>query len=124
MMDDLRAAGGGFPLPDDVDNVLTYLNTVRPVTVKDLFVEAPLPFPVHVQISYLDLDERPTHDAIQVSLLKAFYRRSKPGQTWYRAWTDEGIMAAAGVNAYDLVGADSVMPLPGYMPVLGDITYG
>jgi hypothetical protein len=64
------------------------------------------------------------HDAIVVSLKNEFFARSKPGQTWYRAWTDEGIMTAPGVNAYDLVGSDIAMPSNGYMPVLGDVTYG
>jgi uncharacterized phage protein gp47/JayE len=124
MMDDLRAAYGGFPLPDDVAAVKAYMDTVRPVAVKDFFVEAPIPLPVNLRISYLDSDIEATRGAITNSLLAEFYNRQVPGQTWYRAWSDEGIMAAAGVHAYDLVAADVPMPHPGYMPVLGDITYG
>lgn len=124
MMDDLRAANGGFPLPDDCAAVKAYLDTVRPVTVKDLFVEAPIPYPINVRIPYLNVDVMPTHAAIEASLLNQFYALQMPGQTWYRAWTDQGVMAAAGVIAYDLVGSDQVMPSAGYMPVLGDLTFG
>jgi len=124
MMDDLRAANGGFPLPGDVDAVAAYINLVRPVTVKDMFVESPIPFPVNLRISTLDIDQQATHGAIVASLQNEFFIRSKPGQMWFRAWSDEGIMAAAGVNSYDLVASDVPMPSAGYMPVLGDVTYG
>jgi uncharacterized phage protein gp47/JayE len=124
MMDDLRVANGGFPFPDDVAQVAAYINTVRPVTVKDMFVEAPIPHPVNVHITYVDLDNQATHGAIEASLLNEFYVRQRPGQTWYRAWSDEGIMNAPGVNAYDLVASDVPMPNNGSMAVLGDITYG
>jgi uncharacterized phage protein gp47/JayE len=124
MMDDLRAENDGFPLPDDVETVRNYLNTVRPVAVKDFFAEAPIPYPIDVHISYLNVDNQATHGAIEESLLDEFYVRQKPGQTWYRAWTDEGVMSAANVVAYDLVGDDQAMPSSGYMPVLGEITYG
>ena len=124
MCDDLRADNDGFPLPEDVQAVSDYLDTVRPVAVKDFFVEAPIPFPIDLRISYLDVDNASTRAAITQSLLDVFMQRTKPGIKWYRAWTDEGIINAPGVNAYDLVADDVVMPSPGHMPVLGDIRYG
>src|SRR5262249_2386251 len=124
MMDDLRADNDGFPTPDDVDTVAAYLNTVRPVTVKDLFVEAPIPQPVNLHITYLDSDVAATRNAITASLIDIFRERAAPGAIWYRSWSDEGIAAAPGVVAYDLVASDVVMPAGGYMAVLGDITYG
>jgi uncharacterized phage protein gp47/JayE len=123
MMDDLRAANGGFPLPQDLDAVSAYIDTVRPVTVKEFFVEGPIPYPINVRIPYLDIDAASTRTAIEQSLEQAFFVRGVPGVTWYRAWTDQGIMAAAGVNAYDLVANDMPMPAPGYLAVLGDLTY-
>jgi uncharacterized phage protein gp47/JayE len=124
MMDDLRATNFGFPLPQDVDMVTDYLSTVRPVAVKDFFVEAPIPYPINVHMPWLDLDSAATRNAITDSLLTQFYNRSKPGQTWYRAWTDEAIINAPGVNAYGLDAADQPMANNGFMPMLGDITYG
>jgi len=124
MMDDLRASNGGFPLPSDIEAVTAYLNTVRPVTVKDIFVVSPIPLPVNLRISYLDPDDAATRQGITDSLLAIFRERTAPGQRWWRAWSDEGIAAAPGVYAYDLVADDVTPPSNGYMPVLGDITYG
>jgi uncharacterized phage protein gp47/JayE len=123
MMDDLRASNGGFPLPEDVDVVQAYLDIKRPVTVQDFFVVAPIPYPVNVPLTYLDSNDASTRAAMTQSLQNEFFVRSKPGQTFYRAWLDEAIMAAPGVNAYDLTAADAVMPSNGYMPILGNITY-
>jgi uncharacterized phage protein gp47/JayE len=124
MMDDLRADNGGFPLPDDVDTVAAYLDKVRPVTVKDIFVESPIPYPINLRISWLDSDDASTRAAIEVSLEQQFLSMSIPGETWYRAWSDAAIMNASGVRAYDLTSQDTVMPSPGYMPTLGDLLYG
>jgi uncharacterized phage protein gp47/JayE len=124
MMDDLRATNFGFPLPQDVDMVEDYLSTVRPVAVKDFFVEAPIPYPINVHMPWVDVDSAATRNAITDSLLAQFYNRSKPGQTWYRAWTDEAIINAPGVNAYALDAADQPMANNGFMPILGNITYG
>jgi uncharacterized phage protein gp47/JayE len=124
MMDELRAGNGGFPLQGDIDTVTAYLNTVRPVTVKDLFVVSPIPYPINVHITELDSDTAATRAAITESLLVEFLQRTMPGQYWYRAWLDEGIINATGVNSYDLTASDVSMPSSGYMPTLGDITYG
>jgi uncharacterized phage protein gp47/JayE len=124
MMDDLRASYDGFPLPEDVDAVQAYLDSVRPVAVKDFFVVAPIPFPVNVPIANLDSDDAATRANITTSLEALFLAKQQPGQTWYEAWTDEGIMSAAGVVSYDLTTGNTPMPDNGHMPVLGDITYG
>jgi uncharacterized phage protein gp47/JayE len=124
MMDDLRASNDGFPLPEDIDAVESYINTVRPVAVKDFFVEGPIPYPINLRISYLDSDTASTRAAIENSLLAVFAARAIPGQFWYRSWSDEGIAGATGVNAYDLVASDAPMPSPGNMAVLGDLTFG
>jgi uncharacterized phage protein gp47/JayE len=124
MMDDLRADNGGFPLPEDVDAVATYLDTVRPVAVKDFFVVAPVPFPVNVPIRNLNSDDSTTRAAIEASLEAAFFEKQSPGQTWYQSWSDEAIAAASGVVSYDLSVGNTVMPDVGHMPVLGTITYG
>jgi uncharacterized phage protein gp47/JayE len=124
MMDDLRAENGGFPWPQDVTNVDNYLNTVRPVAVKDFFTVAPIPFPINVHITDLDTDTSAVRNAITSSLVDQFLARSAPAQTWFRAWTDEAIINAPGVNSYTMVASDTPMPDNGHMPVLGDVTWG
>jgi uncharacterized phage protein gp47/JayE len=123
MMDNLRADNDGLPTAQDVDTVQTYLDTVRPVAVKDFWAEAPIPYPIDVHITNLSVDDAATRGAITNSLLAKFMERTQPGQTWYRSWTDEGIAGAAGVDYYDLTGSDTVMPDNGHMPMLGTITY-
>jgi uncharacterized phage protein gp47/JayE len=124
MCDQLRADNGGFPTQDDIDAVSAYLAKVRPVTVKNCFVEAPIPYPINVPISNLNRDDPATRGNITTSLLQQFLLRQMPGQTWYEAWSDQGIAGAAGVISYDLTTGDTVMPDNGHMPVLGNITYG
>ena len=41
-MDDLRASDDGWPTPTDVQTVHDYINKMRPVTVKDCYVVAPI----------------------------------------------------------------------------------
>jgi hypothetical protein len=113
----------GIPLPSDVARVAAYLDTVRPVTIKDFFVVAPIPFPVNVPIQNLVSDDSTTRANITVSLESVFYAKQQPGQTWFAAWTNEGIADAPGVVSYDLNVPNVVMPANRYMPVLGDITY-
>ena len=126
MMDDLRAANGGFPTPVDVQMVQGYLDQQRPVAVKDFFVEAPIPYPINLLILNLNSDDPETRGNITTSLQDQFMQRSQPGQTWYRAWSDEGIIGAVGVVSYALGNnaSDTVMPDNGHTPVLGDIQYG
>lgn len=123
MMDNLRADNGGFPFPEDVANVAAYLDTVRPVAVKDFFVEAPIPHPVNVPIKNLNPSDQATRNNIMMSLEQAFFESQRPGQTWFEAWTDQAIMGAVGVVSYNCKPGDTLMPNAGSIPVLGDITY-
>ncbi|WP_375362030.1 baseplate J/gp47 family protein [Bradyrhizobium japonicum] len=123
MMDDLRADDRGLPTPDDVLVVRNYLETKRPVAVKDMFVEAPIPFFYDLTISALDNDDEATRAAIQASIKDMEMRRSKPGQTMYRSWVDEAISTAVGEDHHELAFVTAPMPEPGYMPFVGTILY-
>lgn len=133
MMDDLRAGAGGFPEPGDVATVQAYLDTKRPVAVKDFFVEAPIAEPVSFTISNLDGDSAATRAAITASVTKMLADRAKPAyalngvaqnaQTIFAAWVSAAILDADGVISFDLTMADHVMPDKGHIGVLGTITY-
>jgi uncharacterized phage protein gp47/JayE len=123
MMDDLRADNKGIPLASDVQIVADFLDTVRPVTVKDFFCVAPIPFPIDCYITSLVVDTPSVRAAIEVSLQKTFLARAIPGQTWYRAWSDEAIASAVGEDHHELIFATKVMPSPGHIAVLGNIVY-
>ena len=124
MMDDLRADNYGFPLPSDCDTVAAYINSVRPVTVKDVWVVAPLRQPIDFDIANLIPDTTAIRAGIQASIEAMLYNYATPGQTIYAAWKSAAIMNAPGVQSFDLINtADDVMPDPGHMGVLGDIFY-
>ena len=133
MMDALRVADGGFPNASDIADVKAYLDIKRPVAVKDFFVEAPLPEPISFTISNLDLDGASTRAAIEVSVRAMLHERGAPGyarngvpqeaQVIYAAWVSEAILNSAGVNYFDLIMEDHLMPSPGHMAVLGSVAY-
>ena len=122
MMDDLRADNGGFPLDEDIQAVTDYLNIVRPVTVKDLFVESPIPFPIDFNLADLVPDTADIVAAIEVSCRQMIMALSAPGQTIFVAWKYGAVINAPGVQSFILVNnLDDIMPSPGHMAVLGDI---
>jgi len=124
MMDDLRASNAGFPTAFDVQTVTEYLNTVRPVAVKDFFVAAPIPQRVDVYIENLTPDSTSIRAGIQASLEDMLRTRSEPGGTVFAAWKYHAIMEAPGVTSFDLrVVDDDVMQSPGHLAVLGDVVY-
>lgn len=127
MMDEVRADPDpevdGFPLPADVEDVQEHIDSVRPVTVKDLWVEAPLPYPIDFTIQGLFVDDPPVRTAIEDSVSEMFFERCPPGQKVWRAWLDEAISTALGEQWHELTFESTEMPSPGYMPVLGTVTY-
>jgi uncharacterized phage protein gp47/JayE len=123
MMDDLRADNRGIPLPQDCQVVHDYIDGVRPVTVKGLYVEAPVPFYYDISISQLVNDNTNTRNNIQTSIQDMELEKSKPGQTMYRNWVEEAVGEAVGVETFELDFDTTEMPAPGYMPFIGTITY-
>lgn len=123
LMDDLRADNYGLPTDPDILSVFNYIDSKRPVTVKDLFVEAPIPYFYDLTISDLDKDDAAVRAAIEASIKAMEFRKSKPGQTWYRSWVDEAISAAVNENHHELTFTTAVMPDVGYMPFVRSINY-
>jgi uncharacterized phage protein gp47/JayE len=122
MMDDLRADNDGFPLPEDVAAVQAYIDTVRPVTVKDCYVEAPLKYPIDVHLQQLSVYTSETQAQVVAQLEDMLFNLAAPGQTIYAAWKSYAVMNAPNVISFDLVNdQDDVMPDPGHMAVLGTV---
>ena len=133
MMDDLRSANAGFPIQADITAVAAHLDTVRPVTVSDVYVMAPVPQPVNLTIGNLSADTPSTQAAIIASLRAMLKARAAPGsavngvlvpgQTIYRAWLSEAVSDADGVDYFHLTAQDAVMPNSGRMAVLGNVFF-
>jgi uncharacterized phage protein gp47/JayE len=124
LMDDLRAADDGWPQPQDITTVVDYLDTVRPVTVKDCYVVAPIKQFIDVTIVALTPSTSDIQAAVQASLQEMLQDKAFPGQTIYAAWVNYAIMSTPNVTSFDLSNvSDYVMPGPGYMAVLGTIQF-
>jgi uncharacterized phage protein gp47/JayE len=124
MMDDLRASNGGFPLQTDIDAVSAYLDTVRPVTVKECYVLAPLKEPIDFDIANLNPDTTAVRAAIEQAILDMLFQYATPGQTIFAAWKFAAVMSAPGVISFDMTTVeDDIMPDNGHMATLGDIYY-
>ena len=125
LFDELRADNDGWPREEDLDAVTTYIDSVRPVAVKDFWVLAPVKQFIDVHIGNLNPDNTETRAAIELSLQDMMYAFAKPGQTIYAAWKAQAIMNTANVISFDLIDwDDDYMASPGHMGVLGDISYG
>ena len=124
MMDDLRADNDGFPLPQDVQAVAAYIDKMRPATVKDCFVAAPIKQYLDLTIAALNPDTDDCKAEIEVQLKDMLFKLAAPGQTIYSAWISAAIMQAPSVISFDLVtNNDFVMANIGSMAVLGTILY-
>jgi Uncharacterized homolog of phage Mu protein gp47 len=131
MMDDLRAGNGGFPLQEDVEVVREYLETQRPVAIKDMFVEIPIAMPVDVKISEMSLDTEEVRAEIEDALNAMFRKRAapahstngvpQPAQTMYEVWAAEAVSGI--IDHFHLEMGDIEPAFPGQLGVLGSVIY-
>ena len=70
LFDELRAEDDGWPRADDLQKVNDYLDTVRPVAVKDFWVVAPIKQFIDVRIANLVPDNSETRAAIRAKRCK------------------------------------------------------
>jgi uncharacterized phage protein gp47/JayE len=124
LMDQLYPNDDGWPQPADIVPVADYIDKMRPVTVKDCYVVAPIKQFVDITISELVPNTAVVSGAIEASLGEMLHQLATPGQTIFSAWVSYAIMNATGVQSFKLVTTDDyVMPAPGYMAVLGTILF-
>jgi uncharacterized phage protein gp47/JayE len=123
LMDDLYPDNHGLPQPADIIAVSDYLETMRPVTVTEMYVLAPVLFFYDIAIRNLTDDDPTVRARIEASIRDLELIRSKPAQTWYRSWVDEAISGAVGEETHELDYETTEMPAPGYMPCLGTVLY-
>jgi uncharacterized phage protein gp47/JayE len=124
LMDDLRADNDGWPNPDDVQAVHDYIDSKRPVTVKDCYVLAPIKQFINLTIHNLVPDTPEVQEEIEQSLRDMLLLMAAPGQTIFSAWISYAILSAPSVVSFDLITNDDfVMPSLGHMAVLGTILY-
>lgn len=124
VMDDVRADNHGIPNEDDVLAVEQYITAVRPVAVKDIFVEAPIPQPMSLTIADLVPDTPDVRNEIQDSLTRLLLTAAAPGQTIYSVWKSYAIMGTDKVISFRLIDdVNEVMQSPGHMAILDTIIF-
>lgn len=124
LMDDLRASDDGWPTPSDVQTVADYIDKMRPVTVKDCYVVAPIKEFIDMTIANLVPDTAEAQAEIEQSIKNMLFVQAAPGQTIYAAWISYAIMSVPSVQSFQLITtADYVMPSLGHMAVLETILY-
>lgn len=133
MLDELRSVGGGFPITQDLLDVAAYLDTVRPVTVREIYVVAPVAHPITFTISGLEPDTPSMRAAIIASVESMLLERARPSttvngsvipaQTIYAAWIAEAVMSVTGVDHCTIDSVDHVMANGGEIATLGGIYF-
>ena len=124
LMDELRADDDGWPQPSDIQYVHDYVNKMRPVTVKDCYVVAPIKQFIDVTIQNLMPDTVEAEAAVEASIRQMLFEQAAPGQTIYAAWISYAIMNAPGVQSFNLITTgDYVMPSLGHMAVMGTLMF-
>jgi uncharacterized phage protein gp47/JayE len=124
LMDDLRASDDGWPTPDDIQAVAAYIDVMRPVTVKDCYVVAPIKFFLDITIANLEPDTAEVQAEIESAVQAMLLAKASPGQTIYAAWVNYAIMSSPSIISFNLMTtADYVMPSLGHMAVLETILY-
>ena len=131
MCDDLRASTGGLPTAADLAAVQSYVNTVRPVTVKEFFVVAPIFQPIDFVVTNLKGDSVALRAAIATSTAAMLFQRAKPSSslngilqpatTIPAAWISEAVYSAVGGVFFDLSASDIPPVSNGSLAVLGTI---
>jgi uncharacterized phage protein gp47/JayE len=130
MCDALRPETSGIPTQDDINIVRAYLDTVRPVAVRDFFVEAPVPEPIDFNLA-LKQDSLALRGQVQASVAAMISEKAAPahqvdgelvpGTAILASWVAEAINRCT--NDFTLTMSDHPMPHNGAIGVLGTITY-
>jgi uncharacterized phage protein gp47/JayE len=124
LMDDLRASDDGWPTQSDINTVADYVDKMRPVTVKDMYVIAPIKQFLDLTIQDLVPNTEECQAEIELSVNNMLKVKAAPGQTIFASWTNYAIMNAPSVISFKLVtDQDFVMDNPGSMAVLETILY-
>jgi uncharacterized phage protein gp47/JayE len=124
MFDQLRADNDGFPYQEDLDKVKTYLDSVRPVALKDFWVLAPIKQFIDVYVDKLQPSTDAVKAEIEANLRAMLLAKAAPGQTIFASWISYAIMSAPDITSFFLANqSDYVMLSKGHMAVLRDIYY-
>lgn len=117
------ATADGIPDAAAVATVQAYVDSVRPVTA-EVFVVAPTPAPLTVEIAGLSPDTAAVRAAIEAELRDLIRREAEPGGTILLSHIREAISISAGEADHVLVSpAADVMHGTGEIATFGGVTW-
>lgn len=112
-----------IPAPEVVDAVKTYIDVVRPVAARGLYVLAPDPTPLDIEIR-LTPDTAAARERVEEALGDFLDQTAEPGGTLFREQLSGVIYIAAGDSRHEMpVPADNVVLGDNEIAVLGAITW-
>lgn len=115
--------GNGIPVSQAVADVAAYIDTVRPATA-DVFVVAPVPVPLTVQIAGLNPATLAARQAVEAGLVDLIRRESAPGGTLLVSHIREAISLAVGEYDHELVSpVENVRHETGQICVFGGVQW-
>lgn len=123
MLDEVRADAHGIPEDEDNEIVFTYIDALRPVTVADFFVEAPIAQPLNITVADLVNDTPEVRANIALEIKEMLRARARPGGIIYGSWISEAISTATGEDHHSGTFANVPPTSVGHIVVPGVITY-
>ncbi len=123
MMDDLFADTDGIPDAAAVAAVEAYIDTVRPVTVAERYILAPIAQTLDVTVTGLANDTPEVRANIEIELRAMLRARAKPGGTIWGSWITEAIASATGEDHHSGGYSDVPATSSGHIIVLGTVSF-
>lgn len=112
-----------IPSAEVIDTVQQYIDGVRPVAVRNLYVFAPEPLPLNFDIR-LTPDTADTRERVEEAIADFLAQTAAPGGTLYREQLSGVIYIAAGDSRHEMpVPAANVVLDANQIAVLGTITW-
>jgi uncharacterized phage protein gp47/JayE len=115
MMDEVRIAFDGLPQTEDLELVLAHIDPLRPVSMAELFVVAPVRQDETVTVELVSIDTPEVRENIRREVLTMLRSRARPGQTIYASWVREAISAASGEDYHNVTVVNLVPETVGHM---------
>lgn len=116
--------GNGQASEEVIERCAEYIESVRPVTAKRIFILSPAPTPVDFTISDLKPDLPSVRDEIKAELSDLFFREATPGGTVLISHIRSAISAAYGEEDHVLVTpVENVTAKANEILTLGEITW-
>jgi uncharacterized phage protein gp47/JayE len=114
----------GIPDAGDITRVHDYIETVRPVTAKEIEVLAPVPTPLDFEV-LLEVNDTPdVRAAVEAELRAMMTRLAEPGGKIYLSWISEAVSLATGEYANKIIDpTNDVTFATGELPIFGTLTF-